>query len=243
MLRDFQLCRSLYKSKHIDHLPERVASSRGMLVTEFNNSMIKTVKWFYFMSMQDHVPSFQSLINKWSSIWFKDVSIDDIKNNPDEIKKNINHFNTEANILLSYFHKTHRDPGNVILLDDRYECSLTPNSMISGSVDVVIKDGSSIIIKHIGMSSGNAYSKGTALGYKLILDSIGFRSKGFTENKCSIELLGKKKSIDAVITDVDINQAKALADEIVHCKNYYPSPGCYFCKRCRFAGTCWTNSR
>jgi hypothetical protein len=244
-LRDFQLCRHLYNRKHNDGLQERKnLPARELLGVEFDEALTKAVKWYYFELMAGNQPSFRALMWKWEKLWFKNVTVADIMQASDDPGKNRNSYNTDAHSILSNFINTHKNPGDVYMFNEHYTVPLTDTIKISGTIDLVLIKNRQVIIKQIAPKGPRAYSKGTELGYKLILDSVAFRHiSGGNEHKVSMDYIKDNKTMDLSITDVDITNTKALATEIEVCSNFYPSPGCYFCNQCWFKKDCWTHGQ
>lgn len=246
-LRDFQLCRFLYKRKHVDNLQEKKnLAEREQLGVDFDAALDKTIKWFYFETMSGKIPSFRAMMWKWEKLWFKNVSASEIMTASDHPGKNRNYYNTEANKVLSRFYNTHKNPGEVYMINEHYSVPLTEDTKAVGTIDLVIVQNRQVIIKHVATKGQRAYAKGTENGYKVILDSVAFRHRsGGTEHKVSIDYLKEGKVVDAVVTEQDILTTKMLATEIATCTadKFYPSPGCYFCNQCRFKKDCWTHGQ
>lgn len=242
-LRDFGLCRRLYHRKHIEKLAERKArSERDSLIAEFDDALSRTYKWFAFETMSGKVPSFKSLQWKWEKLWFKGITAEEIMTAPTNPGKNRNSYNTEAQKMLRNFYERNKHMGPVLMINERYTVPLTAEAKVSGTIDLVVREGNRIVIKEVGTRGMSSWNPGALGWYRMISDSIAFRHMtGGTENMVSIDLLRENRRVDLVITETDVNEIVALADEAVYESNWLPTRKNYFCDSCNFHVECYPN--
>jgi CRISPR/Cas system-associated exonuclease Cas4 (RecB family) len=240
-IRDFQLCKFLYQKKHIEKvITSMTLPQRDKLVYEFEDAVEKTIKYFYFETMNSNVPNLKNLFSRWERIWFKNVTVDNIIEEEDHPQKNINSYNTDAHAILNTFYKRNaKNPGEVVIINEAYEVPVTERTKARGQIDLVLRFGKNIIIPHFGLRTQSQFGKGTERGYKIILDSIAYRHKTeSTESRVRIELLKNGKTIDTVVSDLELKQVKQLSDEIDGCTTFYSSAGNWWCKNCQFSKLC-----
>jgi hypothetical protein len=240
-LRDFALCSRLYEHKHVQHLVERKPkSARDRLVDEFEDAMTKTIKWFYFELMSDKVPSFRNLQWKWEKLWFKGATVEEVMREVTDPGKNKHRYNTEAQTILSNFYETNKGGADVLMINERYVVPITPDTKAIGSIDLVVREGNFIVIKHLSTKGPGYWKPGTMGWHKMILDSMAFRYRtDKIENKVSVEMLRDGRRQDFVISSAEVNEITGLSDELANCNSWRPSRGCYWCKSCSFNSECY----
>jgi hypothetical protein len=236
-IRDFQLCRFLYKSRHIEKLQEKKLPARDQLVYEFEDAVSRVISYFYFETMANQVPSFNILMYKWRHTFLNGLTAEDIARGQDDPERNRNYFTTEGMKILSAFHeRNHKNPGRVIML---YSIPLSDGIIASGIINLVIEKDGKVLMPHYTTKTMSHFQKGTIGSNKAILDTIAYRYKtNKIEDYIQFSLLKKIKDEKNVVTDLDIRQIKELADEMSVAKLFPASVGCYWCSSCQFSSQC-----
>jgi hypothetical protein len=215
-IRDFQLCRYLYKSRHIEKIPEKKLPARDQLVYDFEDAVSRVISYFYFETMANQVPSFNILMYKWRHTFLNGLTAEDIARGQDDPERNRNYFTTEGMKILSSFHeKHHRNPGRVIMLNEPYSIPISSGIIAHGTINLVIEKDGKVLMPHYTTKTMSHFQKGTAGSNKAILDAMAFRYKTET-------------SEDYI----------ELTDEMSLVKLFPASVGCYWCGSCQYSGQC-----
>ena len=243
-LRDFQLCKYLYKAKHIDkiHMKEHLAK-REMLPYQLEEAIDKTIKYFYFESMANGVPSYKTLLWKFEKQWLKDKTVEEIISDRDAPYKNVHHFTTEGIRVIDRFYKlNYKNPGKVLNISESYVLPIGEGLTASGQIDIVIEKDGIIILPYYTFRGKQSYKPGAEKYFKIILDALAFRRmSGKRERSAEITFLKTGFTTDnMVINDLMVRQLKDITEEIKECKRYYPSNNNYWCKNCTMEKYCST---
>jgi hypothetical protein len=215
-----------------------------LLPSQLEDTISKTIKYFYFEVMNKNVISYKEMQKRFEKLWLKEKTVKEIINDENTPQKNVHHYTTEGLKVIHTFYKmNHKNPGQVIFLSENYNIPLTENTIINGTIDLAVKKNGQITLPTYTSKGKVYFSEGNLGYYKTILDSIAFRSKtGVMENHIQIISFkgGGYKEESLVIDKLKVRQLKEVAEEINECIRFLPNHGYYWCRNCKMEKYCST---
>lgn len=241
-LKDFQTCARLYDYRHQDKL-ETPVYARELLSQRFESTLQKVVYFFFYKKQAGITPSYNALLNRWERLWFpKGTDAYDIAMEQHESwHGNLASCSNAATGNLMKFHEDfmslNADP---IVIDEKYHVPLTRTIRLDGSIDIVLRSGSSYSVikwsaKQRRPAMGSLLADFSALRFAF---EYRMRLRGA---RYYLYDLGSSKPglIEVYPNDDDMNAFLFWAQELTEEKVFAPRRGLTsYCRGCEYDKPC-----
>lgn len=242
-LKDFAVCGLYYDLKYQQKLAENVLQ-RVQIAERFEDILKRVASFFFYKKQGGTLPSYNALLNRWEKLWYpKDMGLYELSIEQHEISHgNIASYAKVATAsLLQFYEDFIDDPGEPLLIDEKFLIPLAPGVRLEGHIDLVLRNNDHYrVIKWAGRKQRPAMES-LKVDFAALKMAFEYRNEAPRSTSYLLYDMGSTRPgfVSTNPSSQDVDAMVFWAKEIDSAALFYPRRGfTTFCRNCIYDKPC-----
>lgn len=237
---DYNVCPLMYKFKHQMGINKEEVS----LIKRYEDAVHKTVMFYYYQLLNEKKPSLEKVRQKFGSIFYKDMSIDDILADS-TLDKNKNATNLQAMKILEAFYNREADKDSKIIAVDTDTRVQVKDHYVITNIDLVreTKIDDKDVLEVIYFTTTSRAADPFSVNHNLDLTAgvYAFRKLFKTmENRIILQYMRSGKEYVTIRKDAEMRKFEAIVENVgraIQEERFHPVLNSR-CNHCKYKDLC-----